>query len=176
MTIPPPPALPPHFNIGGYKITALVESGPDYHLYQALSPEGHAVLIREFCPRGLVTRDLASGELAVSPENESQFAQAREAFETQYAANAEGKLRGFGTVLFLYPLSPAQPQPAVAHAQALHPAKTAATATAEARSRRRHPRNAAAAGKALRRISGHHGHCDRDARPLRISGLPDTQG
>ena len=36
MTIPPPPALPPHFNIGGYKITALVESGPDYHLYQAL--------------------------------------------------------------------------------------------------------------------------------------------
>ena len=123
MTIPPPPALPPHFNIGGYKITALVESGPDYHLYQALSPEGHAVLIREFCPRGLVTRDLASGELAVSPENESQFAQAREAFETQYAANAEGKLRGFGTVLFLYPLSPAQPQPAAAHAQALRPAK-----------------------------------------------------
>ena len=60
MTIPPPPALPPHFNIGGYKITALVESGPDYHLYQALSPEGHAVLIREFCPRGLVTRDLAN--------------------------------------------------------------------------------------------------------------------
>ena len=111
MTIPPPPALPPHFNIGGYKITALVESGPDYHLYQALSPEGHAVLIREFCPRGLVTRDLASGELAVSPENESQFAQAREAFETQYAANAEGKLLGFGTVLFLYPLSPAQPMP-----------------------------------------------------------------
>lgn len=50
MTIPLPPALPPHFNIGGYKITALVESGPDYHLYQALSPEGHAVLIREFCP------------------------------------------------------------------------------------------------------------------------------
>ena len=123
MTVPPPPALPPHFNIGGYKITALVESGPDYHLYQALSPEGHAVLIREFCPRGLVTRDLASGELAVSPENESQFAQAREAFETQYAANAEGKLRGFGTVLFLYPLSPAQPQPAAAHAQALRPAK-----------------------------------------------------
>lgn len=123
MTIPPPPALPPHFNIGGYKITALVESGPDYHLYQALSPEGHAVLIREFCPRGLVTRDLTSGELAVSPENESQFAQAREAFETQYAANAEGKLLGFGTVLFLYPLSPAQPQPAVAHAQALRPAK-----------------------------------------------------
>lgn len=74
MTIPLPPALPPHFNIGGYKITALVESGPDYHLYQALSPEGHAVLIREFCPRGLVTRDLASGELAVFPENESQFA------------------------------------------------------------------------------------------------------
>ena len=102
MTIPLPPALPPHFNIGGYKITALVESGPDYHLYQALSPEGHAVLIREFCPRGLVTRDLASGELAVFPENESQFAQAREAFETQYAANAESKLRGFGTVLFLY--------------------------------------------------------------------------
>lgn len=65
MTIPLPPALPPHFNIGGYKITALVESGPDYHLYQALSPEGHAVLIREFCPGGLVTRDLASGELAV---------------------------------------------------------------------------------------------------------------
>ena len=123
MTIPLPPALPPHFNIGGYKITALVESGPDYHLYQALSPEGHAVLIREFCPRGLVTRDLASGELAVFPENESQFAQAREAFETQYAANAESKLRGFGTVLFLYPLSPAQPQPAVAHAQALRPAK-----------------------------------------------------
>ena len=123
MTIPLPPALPPHFNIGGYKITALVESGPDYHLYQALSPEGHAVLIREFCPGGLVTRDLASGELAVFPENESQFAQAREAFETQYAANAESKLRGFGTVLFLYPLSPAQPQPAVAHAQALHPAK-----------------------------------------------------
>lgn len=109
MTIPLPPALPPHFNIGGYKITALVESGPDYHLYQALSPEGHAVLIREFCPGGLVTRDLASGELAVFPENESQFAQAREAFETQYAANAESKLRGFGTVLFLYPLSPAQP-------------------------------------------------------------------
>ena len=81
MTIPLPPALPPHFNIGGYKITALVESGPDYHLYQALSPEGHAVLIREFCPGGLVTRDLASGELAVFPENESQFAQAREAFE-----------------------------------------------------------------------------------------------
>ena len=79
------------------------------HLYQALSPEGHAVLIREFCPGGLVTRDLASGELAVFPENESQFAQAREAFETQYAANAESKLRGFGTVLFLYPLSPAQP-------------------------------------------------------------------
>lgn len=75
------------------------------------------------CPGGLVTRDLASGELAVFPENESQFAQAREAFETQYAANAESKLRGFGTVLFLYPLSPAQPQPAVAHAQALHPAK-----------------------------------------------------
>jgi|GEM_PF-91648 len=123
MTIPLPPALPPHFNIGGYKITALVESGPDYHLYQALSPEGHAVLIREFCPGGLVTRDLASGELAVFPENESQFAQAREAFETQYAANAESKLRGFGTVLFLYPLSPAQPQPAVAHAQALRPAK-----------------------------------------------------
>ena len=45
MTIPLPPALPPHFNIGGYKITALVESGPDYHLYQALSPEGHAVLL-----------------------------------------------------------------------------------------------------------------------------------
>ena len=83
MTIPLPPALPPHFNIGGYKITALVESGPDYHLYQALSPEGHAVLIREFCPGGLVTRDLASGELAVFPENESQFAQAREAFETR---------------------------------------------------------------------------------------------
>ena len=163
MTIPLPPALPPHFNIGGYKITALVESGPDYHLYQALSPEGHAVLIREFCPRGLVTRDLASGELAVFPENESQFAQAREAFETQYAANAESKLRGFGTVLFLYPLSPPRK-------------KTAATATAEACSRRRHPRNAAAAGKALRRVSGHHGHCDRDARPLRISGLPDTQG
>ena len=53
MTIPLPPALPPHFNIGGYKITALVESGPDYHLYQALSPEGHAVLIREFCPGGV---------------------------------------------------------------------------------------------------------------------------
>ena len=50
MTIPPPPALPPHFNIGGYKITALVESGPDYHLYQALSPEGHAVLIRNSAP------------------------------------------------------------------------------------------------------------------------------
>ena len=163
MTIPLPPALPPHFNIGGYKITALVESGPDYHLYQALSPEGHAVLIREFCPGGLVTRDLASGELAVFPENESQFAQAREAFETQYAANAESKLRGFGTVLFLYPLSPPRK-------------KTAATATAETRSRRHHPRNAAAADKALRRVPGHHGHCDRDARPLRISGLPDTQG
>lgn len=51
MTIPLPPALPPHFNIGGYKITALVESGPDYHLYQALSPEGHAVLIHGL-PRG----------------------------------------------------------------------------------------------------------------------------
>ena len=123
MTIPPPPALPPHFNIGGYKITALVESGPDYHLYQALSPEGYTVLIREFCPRGLVTRDLASGELSVPPEHEAQFSQAREIFETQYAANAEGKFGGLGTILFLYPLSPAQPQPAVAHAQALRPVK-----------------------------------------------------
>jgi hypothetical protein len=108
MTIPQTPALPSHFNIGGYRITALVESGPDYNLYQALSPEGQAVLVREFCPQGLVTRDLASGELSPAPGNEAQFAQAQETFEAQYSANAEGKLRGFGTVLFLYPL--AQPQ------------------------------------------------------------------
>ena len=50
MTVPQTPALPSHFNIGGYRITALVESGPDYNLYQAISPEGQAVLIREFCP------------------------------------------------------------------------------------------------------------------------------
>ncbi|WP_290504399.1 hypothetical protein [Akkermansia sp.] len=129
MTVPQTPALPSHFNIGGYRITALVESGPDYNLYQAISPEGQAVLIREFCPQGLVTRDLATGELSAAPENRAQFSQAQEAFETQYSANAEGKLRGFGTVLFLYPLAqpqaqaPAQPQPAVAHAQALRPAK-----------------------------------------------------
>lgn len=125
MTVPQTPALPSHFNIGGYRITALVESGPDYNLYQAISPEGQAVLIREFCPQGLVTRDLATGELSAAPENRAQFSQAQEAFETQYSANAEGKLRGFGTVLFLYPQAqaPAQPQPAVAHAQALRPAK-----------------------------------------------------
>ena len=46
MTVPQTPALPSHFNIGGYRITALVESGPDYNLYQAISPEGRAVLIR----------------------------------------------------------------------------------------------------------------------------------
>ena len=37
--------LPPHFNAGGYKITAVLENGPDYYVYQALSPEGQTVLI-----------------------------------------------------------------------------------------------------------------------------------
>ena len=67
MTVPQTPALPSHFNIGGYRITALVESGPDYNLYQAISPEGQAVLIREFCPQGLATVT-DTGELSAAPE------------------------------------------------------------------------------------------------------------
>lgn len=118
--------LPPHFNAGGYKITAVLENGPDYYVYQALSPEGQTVLIREFCPQGLATRDMVSGNLTVSPENQAQFDQAREAFEARCSVDAQGKLRGFGTVFFVYPAIPAQEQPpvaAVAHAQALRPAK-----------------------------------------------------
>ena len=114
--------LPPHFNAGSYKITAVLENGPDYYLYQAVSPEGQTVLMREFCPAGLATRDMVSGNLTVSPENQAQFDQAREAFEARCSVNAQGKLRGFGTVFFVYPAVPAQEQPpvaAVAHAQAL---------------------------------------------------------
>lgn len=122
MTIPQAPSLPPHFNAGGYRITDLVESGPDYYLYQALSPEGRTVLIREFCPQGLVSRDMVSGQLSAAPENQAQFNQAAETFANRYAANAEGKLQGFGTVFLLYPAAQPQAQPAVAHAQALKPA------------------------------------------------------
>ena len=68
--------LPPHFNAGSYKITAVLENGPDYYLYQAVSPEGQTVLMREFCPAGLATRDMVSGNLTVSPENQAQFDQA----------------------------------------------------------------------------------------------------
>lgn len=122
MTTPQTPSLPPHFNAGGYRITALIESGPDYYLYQALSPEGQPVLIREFCPQGLVSRDMASGQLAAAPEHRAQFDQAAETFVNEYSANAQGKLQGFGTVFFLYPAALPQAQPAVAHAQALKPA------------------------------------------------------
>lgn len=125
MTTPQASPLPPHFNTGGYKITALLENGPDYYLYQALSPEGQPVLLREFCPQGLVTRNMASGELSVSPENQARFDQDREAFEVQCSATAQGKLRGFGTVFFVYPAAQPQVQaaPPVTHAQALRPAK-----------------------------------------------------
>lgn len=129
MTNPQVSPLPPHFNAGGYRITAVLENGPDYYLYQALSPEGQTVLIREFCPQGLVSRDMVSGELSVSPEHQAPFDQAREAFEAQCSVDAQGKLRGFGTVFFLYPA--AQPVPeqtpaaSVAHAQALRPAQKA---------------------------------------------------
>ena len=124
MTTPQVPSLPPQFNAGGYRITALTESGPDYYLYQAVSPEGLTVLIREFCPQGLVSRDMASGQLSPAPESQAQFDRAAQDFEARYAADAQGKLKGFGTVFFLYAAAQpqAQAQPAAAHAQALKPA------------------------------------------------------
>lgn len=127
MTIPQTQPLPSNFNIGGYRITMLAESGQDYHLYQAISPDGTSILIREFYPQGIVTRNLSNGELSIIPGNETSFAQAQANFETQYVPQAEGKLKGLGTVFYLYPTAQGQQgqqgqQEQVPHAQPLRPA------------------------------------------------------
>lgn len=121
---PQVPSLPSNFSIGGYRITALLESGPDYYLYQAITPDSQPVLIREFCPQGFASRDLASGEISVDPEDHAQVAHASIAFENQYATNSFNKLQGLGTIFFLYQAeqTPQQGAAPVAHAQALRPA------------------------------------------------------
>ncbi len=134
MTHPQTPSLPPNFALGNYRITGLIESGDDFHLYHALTPEGQDIQLREFCPQGIVSRDMLSGNLTVLDNAQEKFDQAQAEFLTKYAEDAESKQSGLGSVFFVYtdtehfhshtpaeeePVKPEEP--VVAHARSLRP-------------------------------------------------------
>ncbi len=145
------PSLPPNYTADGFRITCLIESGADYHLYGVLTPEGQDIQIREYCPHALVTRNMISGELTVKEGAQEEFECGMAEFESRYGADIHSEKRILGTLFYIYtdkehfhsaeeqPPAPQQEvTPVVPHAQGLRaaqataasPFKTANTATA----------------------------------------------
>lgn len=116
--------LPSQFSIGNIVIQSIAEIGVDFFLYNAIDPEGENLLVREFCPHTHAQRQ-DNQEITAIPGDEAIFEEARLKFEQTYLDNAQGKMRGHGTVYFIYPSvsksSSSSPTPSVAHAQGLKP-------------------------------------------------------
>ena len=106
--------LPLQFLLQGYRITSLQETTELYHLYQAVSPDGRSVLIREFCPQGVTRRQEGSCKLAFSAADIQTIAQSKSNFQALYEQDAQ-LISDLGTIFYVY--DEAQQMPVVATRQ-----------------------------------------------------------
>ncbi len=105
----PIPTLPPRFTIDGYTIISVIETGGNYVLYEALSPKGLQVKLREFYPQAICSRAPHSFAVEFSTNSQEELNQYKAAFDVQFSQGASTTIQVNGTYFMVYGLPVASP-------------------------------------------------------------------